>query len=259
VKLRLEYVLSFKNPATRQERIEDFDHLPKTLQEAYERLWARLRLDKSDEYEKCDILKAFAWILYSRRPLCVDELAEVLSVREGHLGLKQGRIMREEDILELCCGFVVVHSEGTLQFTHQTAQIFLQEHHLNDIRPRRHDIVMACLSYLQFSEFEKGEYVQDSLKTRYKALDYIAHHWGNHAKEEEHSPDVQRPVLAFLASERKRNWMLKAKRGGKFIPGQTLLQIVVEPENGLGTICRLVLQEHLNEDVKRYSLAISAY
>jgi len=101
-----------------------------------------------DELQKSDILKLFAWIMYARRPLRVYELSELLSVREGDRKPKEMEmLMNEKEILELCCGLVVVQSESEiLQFTHQTAQKFLQDQHSNDIRPKRLDIAVTCLT-----------------------------------------------------------------------------------------------------------------
>jgi hypothetical protein len=251
----LEYVLSFKNPATRKERIRDFKYLPKTLDQAYEQLWARLQLDTLDEFQQSDILKTFAWIMYARRPLRVAELAELLSVREGDRGLNED-MMHEKDILELCRGFIVVERKNrTLQLTHQTAQIFLQRHHLNDIGPKRIDIATTCLRYLQFDEFEKWEERDfDDWEENYKALSYIASHWGDHVKEAEDSDYVRRAVLTFLASESKRNLMLKIThmRAGSW----TILHIIAE--NGWETIFGLVLDAQQAGTAKGYIPAVSA-
>jgi hypothetical protein len=181
--------------------------------------------------------------MYARQPLKVAELAEVLSVRDGDRGLNK-EVMHENDILELCRGFIVVEPESTtLQITHKTGQTFLQEHHFDDISPKRLDIATTCLRYLQFDEFEKWEERDiEDWKANYKALDYIARYWGDHVKEVEGSDYVQTGVLGFLASKRKRTLIQKRR-------GWTIFHII--GYNGLGTICKLVLQAQQAETVNR--------
>lgn len=159
-----------------------------------------------DEYQKSDILRIFAWILYAQRPLRVAELVEVLSVREEDTGLNRD-MMCEKDILELCCGFVIQSKKSILEFTHQTAQIFLEKHHMKDISPKRFDIAATCLHYLQSDEFGKDYRYTFGSWTRYQALHYIINHWGDHVKDAEDSEYVQTSVVAFLASAGKRSWM----------------------------------------------------
>jgi len=192
--------------------------------------------------------------MYARRPLKVSELAEVLSVRKGDRGLKT-EVMREMDILELCRGFIIVEPETTiLQLTHQTGQIFLRNHHSHNIKPKRLDIATTCLSYLQFDPFEKWEEREIRYwRAKYKALPYIASHWGDHIEDVGKFDYVLPAVVTFLASERKRNLMLTLR--GMYehsTGGWTMLHVIAEI--GLGTICKLVLEAQQAGSANRYSL-----
>jgi len=175
--------------------------------------------------------------MYAQRPLSVEELAEVLSVRDGDWGLRE-EMMDEKDILELCHGFVVVQSDTTfLQFTHQQ---FLQDQHLNDIGSKRVDIATACLSYLQFDDFNEWRRPLDwgPWLLKYRALAYIPSYWGHHVREAEDSAQVQVAAVNFLLSERKRNFMTVFTQVHEVQP--TLFHVIAA--NDLGIICRLFLE-----------------
>jgi len=168
--------------------------------------------------------------------------------------------MHEEDILELCCGFIVADPETTiLRLTHQTGQIFLQDQHSDDISPKRLDIATTCLRYLQFDKFEKWERWRDlrSWRAKYKALDYMVDHWGYHVKEVEESTSVQTAVLTYLACESKRKMMLEIKFGSLRSRGWTMLHVIAE--FGLGTICKRVLEARQARSANRYSLFLHEF
>jgi hypothetical protein len=77
--------------------------LPKTLDETYERILCNI----DEEYTQ-DVLKVLYWLVYSYRPLRVEEVAEVVAVElRGSPGFDINRRLREpRDILTICSSLV---------------------------------------------------------------------------------------------------------------------------------------------------------
>ena len=90
---------------------EQLTHLPKDLNELYDRMLSRIE-DKFHE----DAHKFFQWLVFSERPLKLTELAEVVAVDFKSQELpwfdRELRYYNVEDICRVCSGFVSI-TEGT--------------------------------------------------------------------------------------------------------------------------------------------------
>ena len=99
MKLRIDYILSFRNP---KERRKHASSLPKTLNEAYDKLIHRI-----DDNDKVLAFKILSWVYQAKRPLFMDELREAISVEEGDTDIQTEELTSGDDILECCRGLIV--------------------------------------------------------------------------------------------------------------------------------------------------------
>jgi hypothetical protein len=89
---------------------EQLLHLPKDLNESYDRIISRIDLRRHD-----DARNVFQWLAFSIRPLELAELAEVVAVdfcsRDVPWFDCHRRYYDARDVLRVCCGFVSI-TEG---------------------------------------------------------------------------------------------------------------------------------------------------
>ena len=226
--------------------------LPPTLNKAYEEIMKRI--EKRTGAKKTAI-RTLSWILNSGRPLHMDELRELLLIRNGMTKLNHNDLYEPGYILDACQSLVICgKSSGIVRFAHYAVREFL----LKDYKQLRSttDLAIDCLTYLGFDTFEEGptQYIEARLKN-YKAFDYITRYWDSYARDSfatdaESSDEVQRLTLAFLDSDNKRNAMLQV-RGNDFTLTKTPLHVLAEC--GLASICRAVLDRAQN-DAQMYTL-----
>ena len=120
LKLRLEYILGFRDP---RDKWAQLDALPKSLEEAYEKML--IRIHERNGNDSSLAFKIFSWVFYARRPLLMGEIREALSVRSNDREVKEDNLIDSKDIIECCHGMVVwEESSDTVRFTHQTVQRF---------------------------------------------------------------------------------------------------------------------------------------
>jgi ankyrin repeat protein len=168
--------------------------LPKTLDETYERM-----LQGIDE-EKWEFAhRIFQFLTVSARPLRVEEVAEVFSIRvdEETTGIPEFNARwrpanAEAAVLSACSSLITVvvnvYGEKTVQFSHFSVQEFLTGTRLaSSERFSRYHVspqsahsflAKACLSILLRlnTRIHKG-----SLKTMFPLAVYAAEHWVGHA------------------------------------------------------------------------------
>ena len=99
MKLRVDYILSFRDPKERKKHISS---IPKSVNEAYQKLIYRI-----DDNDKVLAFKIFSWVFHAKRPLYMDELREALAVEEGDKDIQPEDLTSSEDILECCHGLIV--------------------------------------------------------------------------------------------------------------------------------------------------------
>ncbi|CAI0650533.1 unnamed protein product [Colletotrichum noveboracense] len=135
------------------------ERLPKTLTETLSR--ALHRIIKQGKSATAN--KAFQWIAIAKRPLTLDELREVISMKVGQPSSNSGQLINGIDRLPMWCGNLVrVDEESrTAEFAHKAVHKFIVEgssgpdyaefhfkpedadHHAGEI----------CVTYLSFSDF----------------------------------------------------------------------------------------------------------
>ena len=171
-------------------------HLPKTVDEAYERI-----LSRSRNFEEAKRLLHI--IVAAERPLTLKEMSVALALRENHrsygdLDPKPEDRFRE-NIRDLCGLFVTI-IDLKIYLLHQTAKEFLVQNSLtNDpesvqsnfkwkdsLRPQESHRILAetCIWHLLFGEFETHPLNVNTSMSHYVDshvfLDYSAKHWTVH-------------------------------------------------------------------------------
>ena len=171
-------------------------HLPKTVDEAYERILSRSRNFKEAK-------RLLHIIVAAERPLTLKEMSVALALRENHrsygdLDLRSEERFRE-NVRDLCGLFVTI-IDLKIYLLHQTAKEFLVQNSLaNDpksvqsnfkwkysLRPQESHRILAeiCIWHLLFGEFETHPLNVNTSMSHYVDnhvfLDYSAKHWTVH-------------------------------------------------------------------------------
>jgi ankyrin repeat domain-containing protein 50 len=179
--------------------IEATSQLPKTVDEAYDRI-----LSKSPDIEKAK--KVLNIISAAARPLTLKEMIFAMDICENHRSYKDMNLERQkrfhQNIRDICGLFVTV-IDSRIYLLHQTAREFLVQvdtaNSINDTHTslqwkysinlqESHGILTRiCIWHLLFAEFETQPPGRDETLSQYvKAhvfLDYSAKHWAAHFRQ----------------------------------------------------------------------------
>lgn len=202
--------------------------LPKSLDQTYERALLNIR----EEYQQQAII-AMHWLVYSRRPLELIELADAVSVdfsqSKGIVYDPDGRLFKPELILEICSS--LISSTGTDSFAnvrlaHFSVQEYLTSKRILDgpaaafaLTQQQADSIIAefSVSYLlsqnKHKDNEKRDTTPeakdnaaafDSLPQEASALKYAVQYWYQHASSLiDHSKELSRGIIDLLTSGSK--------------------------------------------------------
>ena len=148
------------------------------LSEAYTATLSRLKAQKG--YKSVLGSKVLMWVLYSERPLRVEELCHALGVEIGSPDLDSENIPALRTLVASCLGLVTVEaSSSTVRLVHLT----LQEHLLHD-RALFHSphsaIAEVCLTYLNFGFVRDLSPTLRSAPLEMPFLEYASLYWGRH-------------------------------------------------------------------------------
>jgi len=179
VKFQLDYVLDFAEPS---DAIECLNALPTDMESAY-----KLVLDRIETKRRPTVVKILSWLFHARRLLLQDEMREAIAVRLGRENLPKPLVSR--DALIIYCQGLVTVDEGTdiVRFSHFTVKEFLSAHYRHQLHPRV-NVAQICLTYLNFTVFEKGpctteeEYISRCHDFRFS--EYAAKFWGEYVQGE---------------------------------------------------------------------------
>ena len=128
-------------------------------------------------------LKVLMWVLYSERPLMVEELRHALGVELRSADLDGENIPALRTLLASSLGLVTVEaSSSTLRLVHFT----LQEHLLSDstiFHSPQSTIAEVCLTYLNFRCVRDLSPALDSAPATMPLLEYASFYWGEHTRK----------------------------------------------------------------------------
>src|SRR5277367_1223034 len=145
------------------------------------------------------------WITCAKRPLTTSELQHALAVEVGEPKLDEENLPQIEDVVSVCAGLVTVDEEsGIIRLVHYTTKEYFKRTRERWFPNAETDITKVCVAYLSFHAFESGFCQTDAEfeeRLRLNQLyDYVAHNWGNHARE---ALTLCQQAVGFLESELK--------------------------------------------------------
>ncbi|KUL83371.1 hypothetical protein ZTR_11270 [Talaromyces verruculosus] len=178
--------------------------LPKGLEETFES--GLLKLEDDDRMIALEILR---WLMYSRRPLSLEELVEAIAVNPGMTNLTQvqkAKVRRASDIFEIC-GSLVRQSKlsGKLSLAHYSIYEWLSSPQLATGLPNQFHLdsdvsnismLSTCITYLNLDDYGSAEFlhrVEKALAVQSSGLDlqmlahspfldYASNYWWTHLK-----------------------------------------------------------------------------
>jgi hypothetical protein len=136
------------------EIIQALESLPETLDETYQRILQSIPINRSK-----DALRILQWLVFSARPLRIDEVAELLVAdpeRNPEFNLKR-RPFNPQDIASFCGSLVTTQpSRNEIRLAHYSVQEFLVSDRLTGgcemynitKQPAHISIAKTCLIYL---------------------------------------------------------------------------------------------------------------
>ena len=129
--------------------------LPRTLDDTYARILCNI-----DEQYIADVFKILQWLVYSTRPMAIEEIAEVVAIdTEGDCRLDlENRLREPHDILTICSSLVTT-----------TTSIVLEEH------KRSRVIEELKLAHFSVKEYLISDRMRNTKASRYSLTEYSAH------------------------------------------------------------------------------------
>jgi hypothetical protein len=175
---------------------ETLDQLPKTLDETYERILSQI--PRENQVHAHRFLQC---LTVAVRPLCVEELAEVLAF---DFDAAQGAVPRYradwrpndqvQAVLSICSSLIAIandHGSRVVQFSHFSVKEFLTSYRLALgrlsgsqyhilLEPAHTILAQACLGIL----LHLGDHVDEESVKNLPLAKYAAEHWVTHAQFE---------------------------------------------------------------------------
>ncbi|KAL5328216.1 hypothetical protein ACEPPN_001712 [Leptodophora sp. 'Broadleaf-Isolate-01'] len=194
--------------------------LPKTLDETY----ARILLSINEDYRQ-DAFRILQWLVYSARPLRIEEMVEVIAIdTEQSRFNPENRLPDPRDLLTICSSLVTtisVTAEGNDGASNETTELRLAHFSVKeylisdrirtgtafqyDIQSRgEEEIAQSCLTYLL--QFQRGVLTSGNLNTFPLAL-YAARHWCRHFRATKDSDQASKLVMQLFQGEAFQNWI----------------------------------------------------
>jgi len=147
VSLHIEAILGEVTIRQRKKKLQEMTQ-GNGLSDAYTATLTRMKAQKGNK--SILGLKVLMWVLYSERPLRVEELCHALGVEVGSTDLDHENIPASRTLLASSLGLVTVEASS---FTVRLVHFTLQEHLLSDptlFHSPHSTIAEVCLTYLNF-------------------------------------------------------------------------------------------------------------
>ena len=185
--------------------------LPKTLDDTYTRILCNI-----DEERYQYAFKILQWLTYSRRPLKLEELAEVvaINVEEDPRFDPDNKFSEPQDILQICPSLISLEDQkpGDLhnknnRFIVRLAHFSVKEYLISErilqgkakcysLREADANILIynECLAYLL--EFDSLDFLTSQFLTEFPLAQYAARYWTQHAQVAERNSSFE-PLLGI--------------------------------------------------------------
>ncbi|KAF8854030.1 ankyrin [Acephala macrosclerotiorum] len=194
--------------------------LPKTLDETY----ARILVNIDEEYSQ-DAFRILQWLVYSARPLRIEEVAEVLAIDTSESRFDpENRLPEPRDLLTICSSLVTIvartpqdgigppYETTELRLAHFSVKEYLISDRIRNGMAFQYDIqsgaeeqiAQTCLSYLL--HFQKGVLTSKNVNTFPLAL-YAAEHWCRHFRAIKYSDQATKLGMQLFQRDPFENWI----------------------------------------------------
>jgi hypothetical protein len=247
--LQLHHVLQETGQSNMREALKT---LPTTTDEAFDTMLERI--EARGPISAKNAFRTLTWCYYAQRPLQMEELREALAVQDGDKELQRNENSPTSNV-ECCLSFITHdQSTGEVRFAHPSVQRWFKEKRQNQKLLPHGYLAETCLTYLNFGVFDvplgdsKGIEPDDLISkyAPYRFYRYATEFWGDHTREAEQEPKVQRASLAFLEAENRRNLMLRTAariQYKEYHNGQSSLHVAAS--HGLAALCHMLLDENM--------------
>ncbi|KAK0610750.1 ankyrin repeat-containing domain protein, partial [Immersiella caudata] len=180
--------------------------LPDELNAVYASMLDRVYSLEADRASRSRQL--IALILFTTRPLTIDETRCALSIEPGDTCLNENDLPDLDVLLSACGGIIHVSSETQLlSFAHQTLAEYLLQAPPISSQTAHFMIARSCLTYVLFDSFAGGRCRSDDdldarLRTHPLFL-YSAQNWGMHTRTCGEAPDLHNLLNQLLYEKPK--------------------------------------------------------
>ena len=194
---------------------EAVHNLPQNLDDTYDEAWTRINNQDPDSKSLAHTI--LCWICCAERHLGMDELLQILAIRQGDTDFNQDGLVDEETCLRCCQGLVVSECDGAVVcLVHYTAVSYFSVRKSEYFPNAQKQLSDTCLTYLMFATFQDGPTTASIASSRYPSeglsqlherleanpfLSYAASFWGNHVRGDLEET-LQCQILAFLRHPR---------------------------------------------------------
>ena len=146
------------------------------LSDAYTETLSRLKAQRG--YKSVLGLKVLMWVLYSERPLRVEELRHALGVEIGSADLDLENVPALRTVVASCLGLITVEASSyTVRLVHFTLQEYLSSDPTLFHSPHS-AIAEVCLTYLNFGSIRCLSPTLCQAPSTTPLLEYASVHWG---------------------------------------------------------------------------------
>lgn len=171
-KLQLDYICGLRSDRAIKEALVK---LPSGIFSTYDEILYQLCTKNPDDVE--DMKRILQWLVYSMKPLTLEQLAEIVSIRPDDRTLDESGIPTDLMDLAACCGsLVAIHAQDKssnedlrgpnlilITLAHASVEEYLTSGRIGrglsstfhmDAKVVHHELAKTCLQYLGFEDFK---------------------------------------------------------------------------------------------------------
>ncbi|KAI9150828.1 Transcriptional regulator CRZ1 [Paramyrothecium foliicola] len=152
---------------------------PREINDAYDRIMVRI-FQQTAEAAKEDTLMLLGWLVCAKRELKWHEIQVMKSIDLTERTVSFQRQKFGKSLKDICASLVEHRLDGTVQFVHSTAKLFLIEK--GHVIPTTTELKLACLciDYLNLPAFTDVATESRVLNGDYGFMDYAVLNWYRH-------------------------------------------------------------------------------
>lgn len=227
--------------------------LPPTLDETYERI-----LRSIDEDNAQYALRILTWLVYSQKPLRLDELAEVVAIDVENYDFNTEEVLPDpSDVIAICSSLVAIgedtgYEKSYVKLAHYSVKEYLVSERIKNVLPIYHlpeksshvKIGKGCLIYL-LRFYDQNLSFKD-LCAQFPLAQYSAFYWIDHLRYAERNTEEMNPLFRRLLSSSdyvfRYRWLFYYRHGfANRLPRPLYLAAFF----GLEELVRVFLAEHV--------------